>query len=155
MTHLRILDSAVVRRFLVLRIRLMNEVSAKIFHRILYSRHRRNIRLASVSKYEFGVKLYLIWNPTRHFTDIPNTKMASATYCLDSKFFGIISLSICYCHYLLTYSSLKVEHRAETTLFHRTLLFAAFFISFQVVPCFFSSFLPLTQQYVLMYASIM
>ena len=41
---------------------------------------------------------------------------------------------------LLTYSSsLKVEQRAKTTLFQRTLLFVAFFISFQVVPCFFTS----------------
>lgn len=38
-------------------------------------------------------------------------------------------------------SSLKVEHRAETTLLQHTLLVAVFFISFQVVPCFFITWL--------------
>ena len=35
--------------------------------------------------------------------------------------------------------SLNLEHRTETTLFQRTVLFAGFFVSFQVVPCFFTS----------------
>ena len=34
---------------------------------------------------------------------------------------------------------LHAEHRAETIFLQRTLLFVAFFISFQVVPCFFVS----------------
>ena len=38
---------------------------------------------------------------------------------------------------ITVYSSLKVEHREEIILLQHTLMFSAFFISFQVVLCFF------------------